>query len=56
MDFDPEILAGWVFSAYPNFVNIGADSKWAHLPEPRGSPERRKPRALRYACCKRSVP
>lgn len=34
MDFDVEMLAGMIASIQPSFVNIGADSKGHHLPEP----------------------
>lgn len=38
MDFDIDILASWMDQIRPEFVNIGADSKGHHLPEP--SPEK----------------
>lgn len=34
LDFDPEVLAGWIEGINPDFLNIGADSKQSHLPEP----------------------
>jgi DNA repair photolyase len=34
MDFDVDILAGWIIDIKPDFVNIGADSKKHGLPEP----------------------
>jgi DNA repair photolyase len=34
MDFDVDVLAGWVKDIAPEFVNIGADSKGCGLPEP----------------------
>lgn len=34
MDFDPEILGGWIKATNPEFVNIGADSHKNRLPEP----------------------
>jgi len=34
MDFDLDILVGWVEEIAPEFVSIGADSKGHHLPEP----------------------
>jgi DNA repair photolyase len=34
LDFDPEILAGWITAIAPEFVNIGADSKGTGLLEP----------------------
>ena len=34
LDFDVDILAGWIASVEPFFVNLGADSKWRGLPEP----------------------
>lgn len=34
MDFDLDILSGWIKEIRPEFVNIGADSKGHHLPEP----------------------
>ena len=34
LDFDVEILAGWIEMINPEFVNIGADSKNRNLPEP----------------------
>jgi len=36
MDFDPEILAGWIVGILPEFVTIGADSKGCGLTEPKG--------------------
>jgi DNA repair photolyase len=38
MDFDIGVMADWIITAKPSFVNIGADSKGCHLPEP--SPEK----------------
>lgn len=40
MDFDLEVLVGWLQKIKPDFVNIGADSKGCNLPEP--SPEKVK--------------
>lgn len=34
IDFDLEIMVNWINDINPNFVNIGADSKGHHLPEP----------------------
>lgn len=34
LDFDLEILFSWIAEIRPDFVNIGADSKAHHLPEP----------------------
>jgi len=34
LDFDVDILAGWINQIRPQFVNIGADSKKHNLPEP----------------------
>lgn len=34
MDFDLDILAGWIREIKPVFVSIGADSKGHNLPEP----------------------
>ena len=34
MDFDLEVLVNWLKDIDPHFVNIGADSKGHHLPEP----------------------
>lgn len=34
LDFDVEILVGWMKEIKPEFVNIGADSKGCKLPEP----------------------
>lgn len=34
MAFDPAVFAGMIISCKPSFVNIGADSKNTHLPEP----------------------
>lgn len=34
MDFDVDILSGWIKEIHPEFVNIGADSKGHNLPEP----------------------
>ena len=34
MACDPNVLAEWVLSCLPDWVNIGADSKGHHLPEP----------------------
>jgi len=34
MDFDVDILVGWLAEIKPDFVNIGADSKNCGLPEP----------------------
>jgi len=34
MDFDIDILFGWLKQIKPEFVNIGADSKGCKLPEP----------------------
>jgi len=42
MDFDLDVLVGWLKDIKPEFVSIGADSKGHNLPEP--SPE--KVRAL----------
>lgn len=38
MDFDLEVLVGWLKDIKPDFVNVGADSKGCNLPEP--SPEK----------------
>jgi DNA repair photolyase len=38
LDFDVDELSGLIVSCKPSFVNIGADSKGCHLPEP--SPEK----------------
>jgi DNA repair photolyase len=34
LDFDVDILAGWIADIRPEFLNLGADSKGHHLPEP----------------------
>ena len=34
MDFDVDILASWIDMIRPEFLNLGADSKNNHLPEP----------------------
>lgn len=34
LDFDVDILASWIIDANPDFINIGADSKYNKLPEP----------------------
>lgn len=34
LDFDTEILAAWIDRIRPDFLNLGADSKNHHLPEP----------------------
>jgi DNA repair photolyase len=34
LDFDIEVLTKWLLHLRPNFINIGADSKGAKLPEP----------------------
>lgn len=34
LDFDVDILSSWIAEIRPDFVNIGADSKGHHLPEP----------------------
>lgn len=34
IDFDVEIMLGWLFAINPEFVNIGADSKHHRLQEP----------------------
>ena len=34
MDFNTEIMIGWITEIRPDFVNIGADSKGHGLPEP----------------------
>lgn len=34
MDFDVDVLVEWLERIRPEFVNIGADSKGHHLPEP----------------------
>jgi hypothetical protein len=34
MDFDVDILASWIDRIRPEFLNLGADSKDHHLPEP----------------------
>ena len=34
MDFDVDILAGWIAKINPKFLNLGADSKNHNLPEP----------------------
>lgn len=34
IDFDLDIFSSWIIDIEPNFVNIGADSKNCHLPEP----------------------
>jgi hypothetical protein len=36
MEFDLDILMGWIEEIQPEFVNIGADSKGCRLPEPSG--------------------
>ncbi len=36
MDFDLDILTGWIKDIKPQFVSIGADSGNNHLPEPSG--------------------
>jgi DNA repair photolyase len=41
LDFDPEILAGWIRDIKPEFINIGADSKSCGLPEPSAEKVRR---------------
>jgi len=37
MDFDLDIFAEWIVDIAPDFVSIGADSKWHDLPEPDGN-------------------
>jgi DNA repair photolyase len=34
LDFDVDILAGWIADIRPEFLNLGADSKGHNLPEP----------------------
>ncbi len=34
MDFDVNVLSMWMKVIEPDFINIGADSKWCGLPEP----------------------
>lgn len=34
LDFDVDILAKWIADINPKFLNLGADSKNRHLPEP----------------------
>ena len=34
LDFDVDILAGWIAQIRPEFLNLGADSKNHNLPEP----------------------
>jgi hypothetical protein len=34
LDFDVDILAGWIAEIRPEFLNLGADSKGHNLPEP----------------------
>jgi DNA repair photolyase len=34
MDFDVDVLAAWMKTIKPTFINIGADSKKSDLPEP----------------------
>lgn len=34
LDFDVDILASWISQISPEFLNLGADSKDHHLPEP----------------------
>jgi len=34
LDFDVDILAGWIMQINPEFLNLGADSKNNDLPEP----------------------
>ncbi len=34
LDFDVDVLVGWIADVNPSFVNIGADSKGCGLPEP----------------------
>jgi len=34
IDFDLDVLGGWIFMIQPEFVSIGADSKGCNLPEP----------------------
>lgn len=34
LDFDVDILAGWIDRIHPEFLNLGADSKSHGLPEP----------------------
>jgi DNA repair photolyase len=34
LDFDVDVLAGWIASIRPAFLNLGADSKGHGLPEP----------------------
>jgi hypothetical protein len=34
LDFDVNILAGWIDNIRPEFLNLGADSKGNNLPEP----------------------
>jgi hypothetical protein len=34
MDFDPEVLAGWLFDIGPEIVSVGFDNYHNRLPEP----------------------
>jgi len=34
LDFDVDVFAEWIARIEPEFVNLGADSKAHHLPEP----------------------
>jgi hypothetical protein len=34
LDFDVDVLAGWIAEIRPEFLNLGADSKNNNLPEP----------------------
>jgi protein gp37 len=34
LDFDVDVLAGWIAEIRPEFLNLGADSKRNNLPEP----------------------
>ena len=34
MDFDVDVLAGWIADINPEFLNLGADSKGHSMPEP----------------------
>jgi DNA repair photolyase len=34
LDLDVDVVVGWLAELRPDFVNIGADSKHCHLPEP----------------------
>jgi hypothetical protein len=34
MDFDPEVLAGWLLEIGPEIVSVGSDNYHNHLHEP----------------------